>query len=367
MQQQSQGRVYNFNAGPSTLPLPVLQKVQEEFVNFKGMGMSVIEMSHRSAPFESILENAKALLKELLAIPDDYETLFIQGGASLQFTMIPMNFLQPGKTASYALTGQWAERAYVEAQLLGDVNYASCARKGSYSRVPAPDQLNYRASDEYLHITSNNTIYGTQWKEFPQTGNVPLIADMSSDILSQPLDISQFGLIYAGAQKNLGPSGVTVVIIRKDLLQQANSNIPSMLSYRTYAEHNSLFNTPPTFAVYMLGEVLQWVKDQGGAHEMAKRNEQKTALIYDAIDQSEGFFQGRAEPNSRSQMNITFNIEYEQTQKTFLLEAEQAGFIGIAGHRLAGGVRVSTYNAVSYEACQAFSQFMIDFRRKYHR
>jgi len=365
MQQQTTRRAHNFNAGPSALPLAVLEKAQQELVDFRGTGMSVMELSHRSAAFDSVHNQAIALLRELLSIPNNYEVLFLQGGASLQFSMIPMNLLQPGKKAAYAVTGVWAEKAFIEAELVGDAYLAASTAEGNHKRIPSLDELKYDASDAYLHITTSNTIYGTQWKEFPRTGNVPLIADMSSDILSQPIDVSQFGLIYAGAQKNLGPSGVTIVIIRKDLIENANKSLPTMLRYSTFSESNSLYNTPPTFGIYMLGEVLQWAKEQGGVDVLAKRNAEKTALIYHAIDEGEGFYLGHAERDSRSLMNITFRLKTKELEDKFIKVAEQEGFIGVAGHRIAGGCRVSTYNSVPYESCKAFSEFMTDFRKKH--
>jgi phosphoserine aminotransferase len=356
-------RTYNFNAGPSALPLSVLEKAQAELVNFRGTGMSVMELSHRSAAYEEVHNLVKSRLKELLSIPDDYEILFLQGGASLQFSMIPMNFLQSGKKASYVMTGSWSEKAFKEAKLFGEVYQAASTKEDKYRTIPKLSDLIFDQSDAYLHITSNNTIYGTQWKVFPDTENVPLIADMSSDILSRPIDVSKFALIYAGAQKNLGPSGVTVVIIRKELLEQANTNIPTMLKYSTHVNNNSLYNTPPTFGIYMLGEVLGWVQEQGGIQEIAKRNEEKAKLIYDVIDQSNGFYIGHADTDSRSLMNITFNLQSEELEKKFLSEAKKEGFVGVNGHRSIGGCRASTYNAVPYEACKAFSEFMVQFQK----
>lgn len=357
-------RVYNFNPGPSALPDAVLRKAREEWMDYEGTGLSVMELSHRGETFEAILNRTVSLFKQLLNIPDNYEILFIQGGASMQFSMAPMNLLRPNKQASYVLTGLWAERAFQEARLFGKVRKAFCGQSENYARVPEPDELSYEPTDEYVHITTNNTIYGTQWKTFPQTGDVPLVADMSSDILSRPIDVKQFGLIYAGAQKNLGPAGVAVVIIRQDLIEKAQTNLPTMLQYRTYSRHRSLYNTPPTFAIYMIGEVLQWVKDQGGTSALARRNESKAALIYEAIDESDGFYIGRAEPKSRSLMNITFRLKNETLERQFIEEAKREGFIGIAGHRSTGGCRVSVYNAVSLEACEAFRQFMIDFQNR---
>jgi phosphoserine aminotransferase len=272
-------RAYNFNAGPSALPLSVLEKAQAELIDFRGTGMSVMELSHRSRAYEDVHNQAINSLKELLSIPDTHEVLFLQGGASLQFSMIPMNFLTSGKKAAYVMTGSWSEKAFSEGKLFGEVYQAASTKEGKYRSIPKVDQLQYDPSDAYVHLTSNNTIYGTQWKDFPDTGDVPLIADMSSDILSKPIDVSKFALIYAGAQKNLGPSGVTVVIIRKDLLEQANTTIPTMLKYSTHSKNNSLYNTPPTFGIYMLGEVLNWARELGGLEAIAELNEKKANLI----------------------------------------------------------------------------------------
>lgn len=356
-------RTYNFNAGPSALPLSVLEKAQQELIDFRGNGMSVMEVSHRSKAFEEVHNQAIDRLKELLSIPDNYDVLFLQGGASLQFSMIPMNFLHSGKKAGYVMTGSWSEKALTEAKLLGNTYQVASTKEEKYRFIPKLEELHYDSTDAYLHITSNNTIYGTQWKDFPDTGDVPLIADMSSDILSKPIDVSKFGLIYAGAQKNLGPSGVTVVIIRKDLLEQANANIPTMLKYTTHVKNNSLYNTPPTFGIYMLGQVLGWVQELGGLQEIAKRNEEKAKLIYDAIDSSEGFYIGHAQSDSRSLMNITFNLKTKELESEFLTEAKKEGFVGINGHRSIGGCRASTYNAVPFEACKAFREFMIEFKK----
>ncbi|MFJ7405318.1 MULTISPECIES: 3-phosphoserine/phosphohydroxythreonine transaminase [unclassified Lysinibacillus] len=358
-------RAYNFNAGPSALPLEVLENAQQQLVNFRNSGMSIMEMSHRSAIFDEVHNEAIALLKKLYAIPENYEVLFLQGGASLQFTMVPMNFLQADKKASYVLSGSWAEKAFKEAKLFGTPVEAASTKENKYRNIPALSDIQFNEDDAYVHITSNNTIYGTQWKEFPETGNVPLVADMSSDILSKPVDISKFGIIYAGAQKNLGPSGVTVVIIRKDLLEKANKDIPTMLKYTTHTDGNSLYNTPPTFGIYMLGEVLKWVDAKGGVEAIAKLNEEKAQLIYDAIDNSNGFYTGHATPESRSLMNITFRVADEELEKQFLAEAKAAGFIGLNGHRSVGGCRASTYNAVPLETCEALRDFMVAFQQKH--
>ncbi|MCM0624239.1 3-phosphoserine/phosphohydroxythreonine transaminase [Lysinibacillus sp. OL1_EC] len=358
-------RAYNFNAGPSALPQEVLENAQQQLVNFRDSGMSIMEMSHRSAIFDEVHNEAITLLKKLYAIPENYEVLFLQGGASLQFTMVPMNFLTTEQKASYVLSGSWSEKAFKEAKLFGTPVEAASTKENQYRNIPALEDIQFNEDDAYVHITSNNTIYGTQWKNYPDTGNVPLVADMSSDILSKPVDIEKFGIIYAGAQKNLGPSGVTVVIIRKDLLEKANKNIPTMLKYTTHADSNSLYNTPPTFGIYMLGEVLKWVEAKGGVTEIEKHNELKAKVIYDAIDNSNGFYKGHATPESRSLMNITFRVADEELEKLFLVEAKAAGFVGLNGHRSVGGCRASTYNAVPLEACEALRDFMVDFQQKH--
>lgn len=358
-------RAYNFNAGPSALPVEVLESAQQQLVNFRDSGMSIMEMSHRSAIFDEVHNEAIARLKKLYEIPENYEVLFLQGGASLQFTMIPMNFLQADKKASYVLSGSWSEKAFKEAKLFGTPVEVASTKENKYRNIPALEDIKFNADDAYVHITSNNTIYGTQWTNFPETGDVPLVADMSSDILSKPVNVSKFGIIYAGAQKNLGPSGVTVVIIRKDLLEKENTNIPTMLKYTTHADSNSLYNTPPTFGIYMLGEVLKWVESKGGVEAIAKHNEAKAKVIYNAIDNSNGFYTGHATPESRSLMNITFRVADEELEKQFLAEAKAAGFVGLNGHRSVGGCRASTYNAVPLEACEALRDFMVEFQNKH--
>ena len=362
---QSNQRTYNFNAGPSALPLEVLEKAQLELVNFQGSGMSIMEMSHRSETYEEIHNEAISLLRKLFAIPNDYEVLFLQGGASLQFTMIPMNFLQIDKKASYIMTGVWSEKAYKEAKLFGEPVVNASTKENQYRNIPSLEDIHIDLDDTYVHITSNNTIYGTQWTEFPDTGEVPLIADMSSDIMSKPLDVSKFDMIYAGAQKNLGPSGVTVVIARKEFLAKANTDIPTILKYSTHADSNSLYNTPPTFGIYMLGEVLKWIEKNGGLAAIAKQNEEKANLIYDVIDNSKDFYTGHASKESRSLMNITFRVTDEELEKQFLSEAKEAGFIGLTGHRSVGGCRASTYNSVPLDTCNALSEFMIAFQTKH--
>lgn len=360
----SQKSVYNFNAGPSALPREVLEKAQKELVDFKNSGMSIMEMSHRSAAYEEVHNQAIQRLRSLFAIPENYEVLLLQGGASLQFAMIPMNFLTSGKKAGYIMSGAWSDKALKEGKTIGDVFEAASTKETNYNRVPSLADIQFDDKDAYVHITSNNTIFGTQFQEFPDTGDVPLIADMSSDILSRPIDVSKFGMIYAGAQKNLGPSGVTVAIIRKDLLENANVEIPAILKYSTHSSNNSLYNTPPSFGIYMLGEVLGWMEQQGGLEQIAKNNEAKAKLIYDVIDESNGFYTGHAEKDSRSLMNITFRLADEQLEKQFLQEAKEAGFVGLNGHRSVGGCRASAYNAVPFAACQALQQFMLNFQAK---
>jgi phosphoserine aminotransferase len=357
-------RADNFNAGPAALPLPVLQRARDELLNFAGTGMSVLEMSHRSKTYEAVQQRAEALLRQLLDIPSDYRVLFLQGGASLQFAMVPLNFLPPGRTAAYVRTGSWSEKAEAEAAKIGQVRVAASTEDGGYRRIPDVSELQWDPEDAYVHITSNNTIEGTQWQQFPDTGSVPLVADMSSDILSRPIPVERFGLIYAGAQKNLGPSGVTVVIVRDAWLETARRDLPTMLRYDVHAKHGSLYNTPPTFAIYLLGLVLEWVRDQGGVAAMQVQNEEKARIVYEAIDQSDGFYAGHAEPNSRSRMNVTFRCPTPDLDKRFAAEAAEAGLVGLAGHRSVGGLRASLYNAVTVESCARLAEFMHDFRRR---
>lgn len=358
-------RAYNFNAGPAALPLEVLQKAQEELVDYRGIGMSVMEISHRSKDFEQINNETQQLIKEALHIPDGYKVLFLQGGASMQFAMIPMNFLREGQTAAFVHTGSWADKAMKEAKLFGDITIAASAEADKFTKVPSLSDIHLPENAAYLHITSNETIGGVQFKEFPDTGSVPLIADMSSDIMSHPFDVSKFSLIYAGAQKNLGPSGVTIVIIKEDMLEETPKHLPTMLRYSTHADNNSLYNTPPSFSVYMVGLVMQWIRDKGGLEKMQALNKEKTDLIYDVIDQSGGFYRGVADPASRSVMNITWRMQSEELEKQFLQEAQQEGFVGLKGHRSVGGLRASTYNAVPLESLQALSAFMKEFARKH--
>lgn len=354
-------RVYNFNAGPSAMPLEVLQEAQAEFLSYKNTGMSIIEMSHRSPEYAAMHAETKALLRGLMEIPDDYEILFIQGGGSLQFLMTAANFFT-NKRAAYANTGVWAKKAMAEAKRFGETYEACTSADKNHSYIP--QKLELKPDTSYLHITANNTIYGTQWQDFPDV-SVPVICDMSSDILSRPVDVKKFSLIYAGAQKNLGPAGVVIVIVKKAFLETARTDLPPMLSYQNYAGNDSLYNTPPVFAIYMVNKTLHWIKAQGGVKAIAARNREKAQLIYDVIDASRGFYRGHAEKNSRSLMNITFNLPTQELEKDFIAEGKKRGFIGIGGHRLVGGCRVSAYNAVTLESCRALADFMKEYQAKH--
>jgi phosphoserine aminotransferase len=357
-------RVFNFNPGPSTLPMSVMEKAQSEFLNYKDTGMSVMEISHRSKEFEAIIHGAEALFKELAGVHDDYRVLFLQGGASMQFDMIPLNFLGEGKSADYVLTGSFSEKAYKEAKKIGTARVCATTESDNYSHIPVADGLNLNKEGAYAHITTNNTIFGTQWHYIPQTNNVPLVADMSSDILSRPLDYNRFALVYAGAQKNLGPSGVAVVMIRKDLLEMVPQSLPSMLRYDIHAKNDSLYNTPPSFSIYMIGLMLEWIKEQGGLEAMGKHNENKAALIYQAINNSNGFYSGHARTDSRSLMNITFRLPKEELDNKFIAEALAEEMTGLKGHRSVGGMRASVYNATTFEGCEKLATFMDDFNKR---
>jgi phosphoserine aminotransferase len=355
-------RAYNFNAGPSALPLSVLKRAQEELLNFQNTGMSVMELSHRSKEYDAVHNRAQTLLRKLMNVPETHDILFLQGGASLQFSMVPMNLLHEGEVGNYVLTDSWSDKALKEAKKVGKTHVAASSKEDRYKYIPKIDDIRLSDHAAYLHITSNNTIAGTQWHEFPNVVT-NLIADMSSDILSREIDVEKFALIYAGAQKNLGPSGVTVVIIRKDLLEKSSDSLPTMLNYKTYSESRSLYNTPPTFAIYMLSLVLEWVEEQGGVKAIEKRNREKAALLYNCIDESDGFYRAHAEKGSRSFMNVTFTLPNEELTKKFLTEAKERGLIGLAGHRSVGGCRASIYNAVDYEACEVLVDFMQKFKK----
>ncbi|OMD36459.1 phosphoserine transaminase [Paenibacillus odorifer] len=356
-------RAYNFNAGPAALPLKVLERAQAEFVDFRESGMSIMEMSHRGAIYESVHNEAQERLLSLLGNPKGYKVLFLQGGASTQFAMIPMNLISEGQVGSYVMTGSWADKAYKEAKLVGGAHVAASSEDKKFLAIPELSSIKAAENAAYLHVTSNETIEGTQYAEFPDAGSIPLIADMSSDILCRPIDVNQFGMIYAGAQKNLGPSGVTVVIAKEELLAESPSNIPTIMRYSTHYKNNSLYNTPPSFSVYMVNEVLKWIEEQGGLAGIHSKNLEKSGLLYDHIDGSDGFYRGVAEQGSRSIMNVTFRMQSEELEKQFVKAAELEGFVGLKGHRSVGGLRASIYNAVPYESVKALSDFMNHFRQ----
>jgi phosphoserine aminotransferase len=358
-------RVHNFNAGPGALPLPVLQRIKEELVDWRGSGMSVMEMSHRSPEFESIIAAAEAGLRKHLALPDDYAVLFLQGGGSMQFTMAPMNLCLPGKPVDLIHTGTWTAKALGELKKGILHNLAASTEADKFARLPRKDEIKYSPDASYVHMCTNNTIEGTQWTELPETGGVPLVADMSSDIASRPIDVRKFGLIFAGAQKNLGPSGVTVVIIRKDLAERADKNLPTTLQYRTFIKEKSLYNTPPTFAIYIVGLMMEWIDAEGGIPGIEKRNNTKAKLLYDTIEASKGFYRCPVEKSSRSKMNVVFRVASgnEDLEKQFAVEAAAASLVGTPGHRSVGGMRVSLYNAVTLGDVEALTCFMHEFQR----
>ncbi len=355
-------RIYNFSAGPATLPESVLQEAQAELVDFGGAGMSVMEMSHRSKEYDAVHEETIANIRELMDIPEDYAVLFLTGGASGQFAMVPMNLLGEGQTADYTNSGSWASKAIKEAKGIGSVNIAADCGKELPARVPEQDELNLTPGAAYLHITSNETISGAQWKTFPRA-EAPLVADMSSDILSRPFDLSPFGLIYAGAQKNLGPAGMTVVIIRKDLADRVSDRVPVMFRYKTHIENNSLYNTPPCFNIYMVMLVTRWIKEQGGLKAMAEINAGKAARLYDVIDASE-FYRGTAAPAYRSDMNVTFRLPSEELEAGFIKAAAARDMKGLKGHRSVGGIRASIYNAFPEAGVDALAAFMKEFEKE---
>lgn len=357
-------RIWNFNPGPATLPLSVLEKAKNDLPNFAGSGMAVMELSHRSKEYSAIHSEAKSLMINLFGIPDNFEVLFLQGGASLQFAMIPMNLLGSGQSADYIITGNWSKKALKEAQIQGNVNIAASSEDSNFDHIPKQAELKLDNNAAYCHITSNNTIAGTQYQHYPDTATVPLVADMSSDILSRKIDFSNFGLIYAGAQKNLGPSGITVVIIRKDLIETSNPKIPVILKYATHAEKDSIYNTPPTYSIYLVKLVLEWVQSLGGLDAVEKRNLEKANMLYDMIDSNPNFYKGAVEKESRSMMNVTFRLPSEELEAKFIAEGLAAGFGGLKGHRSVGGIRVSTYNAMEPQGIQELTEFMKKFIQK---
>jgi phosphoserine aminotransferase len=356
-------RIFNFSAGPAVLPVPVLERAREEMLSLPGVGMSVMEISHRSKTFDEIIGGAESGLRELMGIPEGYHVLFLQGGASLQFSMVPMNLLPEGGTADYILTGSWGKKALKEAKKQGAARVAADMADSRYNRVPAQDELKLDPSAAYVHFTSNETIEGVEFQEEPRAGGAPLVCDASSDICSRPVDVSKYGMIYAGAQKNLGPSGVTVVILRDDLLRRVPEGLHTMLDYRTHAENKSLYNTPNTWGIYILNLVCGWVKEQGGLAGMYERNRRKSGKIYEAIDATD-FYRGHAAPEARSIMNVTFRLPSEELEKKFTSEATARGLDGLKGHRSVGGVRASIYNAFPEEGVDALVEFMREFERK---
>ena len=356
-------RIYNFSSGPAVLPLPVLEQAQRDLVALPGVGMSVMEISHRSSTFEGIIAKAEADIRTLAGIPDSYRILFLQGGATLQFSMVPLNLLTEGRTADYIMTGSWADKAVKEARRVGNVHETGSTADTNYNRIPTEAELHFTPGAAYVHMTANNTIEGTEWHRLPKVGDVPLVSDASSDIFSRPIDITQYGLVYAGAQKNLGPSGVTVVIIRQDLLERSSKSLHTMLNYTVHAENGSLYNTPPAFGIYVLGLVTEWLIGQGGLPAMAALNERKAGKLYAELDRT-GFWRPTAEKASRSLMNVTFRLATEELEKAFIKESTAAGFDGLKGHRSVGGMRASIYNAFPEQGVDDLVAFMREFERR---
>jgi phosphoserine aminotransferase len=368
-------RVFNFAAGPAVMPLPVLEQIQRDLITLPDVGMSILEISHRSKTFESILAQAEADMRTLAGIPPNYRVLFLQGGASLQFSMVPMNLLSDGSTADYVDTGSWSEKAIAEARKVGLkrgvapgslVSVAGSTKADRYTRIPEQSELTLAAGAAYVHMTSNNTIEGTEWKELPEVGDVPLVSDTSSDMFSRPITVNRHGLIYAGAQKNMGPAGLTIVIIRDDLLQRSVERaaiLPTMLNYAVHAEHKSLYNTPPVIAVYTLGLVMKWLIEQGGLAGIGAVNDRKAAKLYAEIDRT-GFYRGTAQKDSRSLMNVTFRLPTEDLENVFVQESTEAGLDGLKGHRAVGGMRASIYNAFPEAGVDALVSFMREFERR---
>ena len=353
-------RVYNFSAGPSVLPESVLKKAADEMLDYNGSGQSVMEMSHRSKVYDEIIKSCEASLRRVMNIPDNYKVLFLQGGASSQFAMIPLNLMNKNNKADFVITGQWAKKAYAEAARYGTANVVASSADRTFSYIPKLDPSTFDKDADYFHICMNNTIYGTKFKELPDTGDVPLVADVSSCILSEPIDVKKFGVLYAGAQKNMGPAGLTVVIIREDLIGNAMEKTPTMFNYKTHADNDSMFNTPPTYAIYILGLVLEWIEQQGGLEAMKERNEKKAKLLYDYLDQST-FYQCAAAKEDRSLMNVTFRTPSKELDALFVSESIKAGMSNLKGHRAVGGIRASIYNAMPLEGVEHLVEFMKAF------
>jgi phosphoserine aminotransferase len=356
-------RIHNFSAGPAILPLAVLEEAQRDLLSLPGVGLSILEISHRSKAFDEAIQTCEANIRRLAGIPDGYHVLFLQGGASLQFSMVPMNLLPAGGSADYIVTGVWSQKAVKEAKKVGTVKIAATTEDGKFVRVPAQGELTLDPQAAYVHMTSNNTIYGTEFHYVPDTGNVPLVSDASSDIFSRPIDVSKFGLIYAGGQKNLAPAGVTLVIVRDDLVRRSPATLPTMLQYSVHADSKSLYNTPPVFPIYVMGLVIKWMLKEGGLEAMERRNAAKAAKLYAEIDRT-GFYRGHAQPDSRSRMNVTFRLPSEDLEKQFIKEATAAGLDGLKGHRSVGGLRASIYNAFPESGVDALVDFMREFERR---
>jgi phosphoserine aminotransferase len=357
-------RIYNFSAGPAILPEEVLLEAQQNLFMLPGVGMSILEISHRSKTFDAIILGAKNGIKTLLGIDDNYEILFLQGGATLQFSMVPLNIMPPKNKADYIVTGTWAKKAVKEAKRVGTVNIAASTEAENFVRLPKQEELKLDPEASYVHFTSNNTIFGTEYKNEPEVGNIPLVCDMSSDFLSKKIDVGKYALIYAGAQKNIGPSGVVVVIIRKDMLERSSDNLHTYLNYKIHVENNSLYNTPNTFGIYIIDLVCKWLIKIGGLDEMYKRNLEKAEILYNAIDESDGFYKGTVQKDCRSLMNVTYRLPSEELDKKIIDEATKAGFSGLKGHRSVGGLRASIYNAFPKEGVEALVQFMKDFKTR---
>ncbi len=356
-------RIYNFSAGPGVLPEEVLLEAQKDFYSYKGQGLSVMEMSHRSKTYGEIITEAEKDLRTLLNISDDYAVLFLQGGATLQFSMVPLNIMPPNNKADYINTGAWSKKAIKEAKRVGEVNVAASSEDANFNYIPKQDALKLTPDASYVHFTSNNTIFGTEFKTEPEVGNVPLVCDASSDILSKPIDVNKYGIIYAGAQKNMGPAGAALVIVKKSLLERSPETLHTYLNYNTHAEKGSMYNTPPTFTIYIMGLVYKWLLKNGGLVEMQKINEAKAKMLYDAIDNSDGFYKGAAAIEDRSLMNVTFNLANPELEKKFIEEALAKDFSGLKGHRSVGGIRASIYNAFPTKGVEDLVQFMEDFRK----
>lgn len=354
-------RVYNFNAGPSAMPLAVLEQVQKEFLDFAGTGMSIVEISHRSKAYQDMQDDTVAMLRKLLQVPDDYHICFIQGGGSMQFLMHGANFLK--RRGGYLNTGVWSTKAMEAASFYGETYEVASSKDKNFSYIPKSTSFLVKPDTSYIHMTSNNTIHGTEWQQFP-VFDAPLICDMSSDFLSRPVEVSNFDLIYAGVQKNLGPAGVVTAIIKDSFLQTARTDLPVMLQYKTFTDHDSTYNTPPVFSIYFVNKVLHWIAEQGGVRQIMERNTRKADIVYGVIDDSNGYYIGHAAKDSRSKMNVTFNLRTPELEKQFLAEAADTGFIGVKGHRAIGGCRASIYNAVTEDACIALGEFMRAFQKR---